>query len=65
MSRLYIPSEKISTPFQIAGKLQCKGTDNGFKQVKIAYLAVINYLDKLVWPSYTLTRECVTLCRTT
>ena len=26
---------------------------NGFKQVQIAYLAAISYLDKLVQPSYT------------
>ena len=41
-------------PFQIAGKLGCKPTDNGFKQVQIAYLAVISNLDKLVQPNYML-----------
>ena len=39
---------------RIAGKLRCKAADSGFKQVQIAYLAVISYLDKLVQPSYTL-----------
>ena len=43
-----------SVPFQIAGKLQCKATANGFKQVQIGYLAVISYLHNLVQPSYTL-----------
>ena len=33
---------KKSMPFHVAGKLQCTATDNGFKQVKIAYLAVIS-----------------------
>ena len=36
-----------SAPFQIAGKLRCIAPGNGFKQVQIAYLAVITYLDKL------------------
>ena len=35
-----------SAPFQIAGKLRGTPTDNGFKQVQIAYLAVISNLDK-------------------
>ena len=43
-----------SAPFRIAGKLRCKAADNGFKQVQIAYLALISYLDKLVQPSYML-----------
>jgi len=42
-----------SAPFRIAGKLR----SNGFKQVQIAYLAVISYLDKLVQPSYTLSTQ--------
>ena len=37
-----------SAPFQIACKLRGTLTDNGFKQVQIAYLAVINNLGKLV-----------------
>ena len=37
------------------GKLRCIDTDNGFKQVQKAYLALISYLDKLVQPSYMLT----------
>ena len=40
--------------FRIAGKLRYKPADNGFKQVQLAYLAVISYLDKLVQPSYML-----------
>jgi len=31
-------------PFHVAGKLQCTATDNGFKQVRIAYLAVISII---------------------
>ena len=46
-----------SAPFRIAGKLRCKAADNGFKQVQIAYLALISYLDKLVQPSYTLSMQ--------
>ena len=38
--------------FQIAGKLQYTPTDNGFKQVQNAYLAVISNLDKLVQYCY-------------
>jgi len=41
---------------QIAGKLRSIPTDNGFKQVQIAYLAVISNLDKLVQLNYTLIR---------
>ena len=37
-----------SAPFQIAGKLRGAPTDNGFKQVQTAYLAVISNLEKLV-----------------
>lgn len=33
---------KKSTPLQIAGKLQCAPTDNGFNKIKIACLAVIS-----------------------
>jgi len=43
-----------SAPFQIAGKLRYIPTYNGFKQVQIAYLAVISNLGKLVQPCYTL-----------
>ena len=43
-----------SVPFQIAGKLRYTPTDNGFKQVQIAYLAVISNLDKPVQPCYML-----------
>ena len=39
---------------QFAGKLQGRPTDNGFKQVQIAYLAVISNLDKL---SYMLSKQ--------
>ena len=46
-----------SAPFQIAGKLRGTLTDNGFKQVQIAYLAVINNLSKLVQLSYTLSKQ--------
>ena len=34
-----------SAPFRVASKLRCKAKDNGFKQVQIAYLTVISYLD--------------------
>ena len=37
-----------SAPFQIASKLRGTPTDNGFKQVQIAYLAVISNLERLV-----------------
>ena len=43
-----------SISFHIAGKLQGTPTDNGFKQVQIAYLAVISNLGKL---SYTLSKQ--------
>ena len=43
--------KRKSAPFQITGKLRCIHTDNGFKQVQKAYLALISYLDKLVHPS--------------
>ena len=46
-----------SAPFRIAGQLRCKAADNGFKQVQIAYLALISYLDKQVQPSYTLSMQ--------
>ena len=39
-------------PFQIASQLQCAAS--GFKQVEIAYLAAVSYLDKLVQPSHML-----------
>ena len=45
-----------SAQFQIAGKLRGTLTDNSFKWVQIAYLGVIN-LDKLVQPSYTLSKQ--------
>ena len=41
-------------PFLIAGKLLYTPTDDGLKQVQIAYLAVISNLDKLVQPCYML-----------
>ena len=37
-------------PLQIAGKLQYTPTDNRFKKVQVAYMAVISDLDKLVQP---------------
>ena len=37
-----------SAPFQIAGKLWCKRTDNGCKQVQITYLALNSNLDEVV-----------------
>ena len=43
-----------SALFQIAGKLRGTPTDNGFKQVQIAYLAVISNLERLVTLIYTL-----------
>ena len=46
-----------SAPFQIAGKLQGTPTDNGFKQIQIAYLAVISNLERLVPLSYTLSMQ--------
>ena len=46
-----------SAPFQIAGKLRGISTDNGFKQVQIAYLAVISNLERLVPLSYTLSMQ--------
>ena len=67
-----------SATFQIAGKLQYTPIDNGFKQVEIAYLAVISNLDKLVHPlllaiyanhvagkaSPGLAKQCLSLCIT-
>ena len=50
-SELYVTKEKID-PFQTAGKLQNTPTYNGFKQVQIAYLAVISNLDKLYSPAW-------------
>ena len=50
-------------PFQIAGKLQCTPTYNGFKQVQITYLAVISNLDKLAQPSDTLSMQVRPLAR--
>ena len=44
-----------SALFRIAGKLQA--ADNGFKQVQIAYLSEITYLDKLLQPSYMLSTQ--------
>ena len=41
-------------PFQIAGKLRCRPTDNGFIQVQSAYLALISNLDKLIQHIYQL-----------
>ena len=46
-----------SALFRIAGKLRSKAADNRFKQMQIAYLAVISYLDKLVQPSYMLSTQ--------
>ena len=46
-----------SAPFQIAGKLRGILTDNSFKRVQITYLCVISNLDKLVQPSYTLSKS--------
>ena len=46
-----------SAPFQIADKLRGTLTDIGFKQIQIAYLAVISNLDKLVQLSYTLSKS--------
>ena len=42
-----------SAPFQIAGNLSYTPTDNGFKEVQNAYLAVISNLDELVQPCYS------------
>ena len=52
-----------SAPFQIAGKLQYTPTDNGFKEVQIAYLAVISNLDRLVQPRYMLPMQIRPLAR--
>ena len=52
-----------SAPFQIAGKLRYTPTDNGFKQVQIAYLAVISNLDELVQPCYMLLMQIRPLAR--
>ena len=46
-----------SASFQIAGKLRGILTDNSFKRVQITYLCVISNLDKLVQPSYTLSKS--------
>ena len=48
-----------SALFQSVGKSYVYGHTqcNGFKQVQIAYLAPISYLDKLVQPSYTLSTQ--------
>jgi len=46
-----------SAPFQMAGKLWGTPTDNGFKQVQIAYLAVISNLNKLLQLSYMLSKQ--------
>ena len=61
-----IPSElyvRKLAPFQIAGKLQYMPTHNGFKQVQIAYLAVISNIDKLVLPGYMLPLQIRALAR--
>jgi len=47
-----------SAPFWIAGELQSKAADNGFKQAQTAYLAVISYL---VQPRYTLSTQISSL----
>ena len=47
MSDLYVTNKKIGT-VSTAGKLRGTLTDTGFRQVQIAYLAVISNLDKLV-----------------
>ena len=49
--------------FQIAGKLRYTPTDNGFKAVQIAYLAVISNLDKLIQPCYALPLQIMLLAR--
>ena len=55
-----------SAPFQIAGKLRYTPTDNGFKQIQIAYLAVISNLDKLVQPfSATFANQAPRVCYAT
>ena len=46
-----------SAPFRIAEKLRGTPTDNGFKQVQIAYLAVISNLERLVQLSYMLAMQ--------
>ena len=40
--------------FEVWVSYEYSHTLNDFKQVQIAYLAAISYLDKLVQPSYTL-----------
>ena len=58
---MYVTNEKIGAISNRWYKLQYTLTDNGFRQVKIAYLAVISNLDKLVQPSYTLSMQIRTL----
>ena len=50
-------------PFQIVGKLRYTPVDNGFKQVQIAFLAVISNLDILVQPCYMLPLQISLLAR--
>ena len=40
--------------FKLLDSCDVQLTENGFKEVEIAYLAVISHLDKLIQPSYTL-----------
>ena len=49
--------------FQIPGKLRYTPIDKGFKQVQIAYLAVISNLDELVQPCYMLPLQIRLLAR--
>ena len=43
-----------SCRFKLLVSYDVQQAENGFKQVEIAYLAVISHLDKLVQPGYTL-----------
>ena len=56
MSELYIEIRK-SAPFQIVGILRGTPTDDSFKQVQVAYLAVIGNLERLVPLSYMLSMQ--------
>ena len=46
-----------SAPFQLLVSYEVHIQIYGFKQVQIAYLAVISNLDKLVQLSYTLSKQ--------
>ena len=46
-----------SAPFATARSDDRYSAQNGFKQIEIAYLALISHLDELIHPIYTLSTE--------